>query len=57
MCAKKDGEFVNVKLGRSLAGRFNRYVEEIWFPKAVVIGNALKEYMDRYVPPDGVKFE
>lgn len=57
MCSKKDGEFVNVKLGRSLAGRFNRYVEEIWFPKAVVIGNALKEYMDRYVPPDGVKFE
>lgn len=57
MCSKKDGEFVNVKLGLSLAGRFNRYVEEIWFPKAVVIGNALKEYMDRYVPPDGVKFE
>lgn len=57
MCPKKDGASVNVKLGRNLANRFNRYVEEIWFPKAVVIGKALKEYMDRYAPQDGYKTE
>lgn len=57
MSLKKDGESVNVKLERSLANRFNRYVEETWFPKVVVIGKALKEYMDRYAPPDGGKSE
>lgn len=57
MRSKKDGESVNVKLGRSLANRFNRYVEETMFPKAVVIGKALKAYMDRYAPPDGGKSE
>ena len=57
MRSKKDGESVNVKLERSLANRFNRYVEETMFPKAVVIGKALKAYMDRYVPPDGGKSE
>lgn len=57
MRPKKDGAFVNVKLERSLACRFNRYVEEVWFPKAVVIGKALKEYMDRYVSSDDGKTE
>lgn len=57
MCPKKDGASVNVKLGRSFTNRFNRYVEETWFPKVVVIGKALKEYMDRYAPPDGGKSE
>lgn len=57
MYSKKDGRFVNGKFGRSLADRFNKYVEEIWFPKAVVIGKALKEYMDRYVLQDGYKTE
>ena len=57
MRPKKDGASVNGKLERSLAGRFNRYVEEVWFPKTVVIGKALKAYMDRYAPPDGGKTE
>lgn len=45
MCPKKDGASVNVKLGRSFTNRFNS------------IGKALKEYMDRYAPPDGGKSE
>lgn len=57
MCSKKDSEFVNGKPGRSLADRFNRYVEETVFPKTVAIGKALKAYMDRYAPPDGGKTE
>lgn len=57
MCSKKDGEFVNVKLGRSLADKFNMYVEETMFLKVVVIGKALKEYMDRYASSDGGKTE
>lgn len=46
MRPKKDGEFVNAKLERSLADRFNQYVEQTRFPKTVVIEKALEAYLD-----------
>lgn len=57
MRPKKDGEFVNVKLERSLADRFNKYVEETRFPKTVVIEKALQEYLDRHAPREDSKSE
>lgn len=50
MRPKKDGEFVNAKLERSLADRFNKYVAETGFPKTVVIEKALKMYLDKHAP-------
>ncbi len=57
MRPKKDGEFVNAKLERSLADRFNQYVEQTRFPKTVVIEKALQEYLDRHAPLDEGKSE
>lgn len=48
MRSKKDGEFVNAKVERALADRFNRYVERTRYPKTVVIEKALEEYLDRH---------
>lgn len=50
MRPKKDGEFVNAKLERSLADRFNKYVQDTRFPKTVVVEKALQEYLDRHAP-------
>lgn len=47
MRPKKDGEFVNTKLERTLAYRFNKYVAEAGLPKTVVVENILKMYLDK----------
>ena len=46
MRAKKDGEFVNVKVEQSLVDRLNQYVAETGFPKTVVVEKALRMYLD-----------
>ena len=41
MRPKKDREFVNAKLERSLADRFNQYVEQTRFQKTLVVDYSL----------------
>lgn len=52
MRAKKDGEFVNVKVERILAERLNQYVAVTGFSKTVVVEKALRMFFDR-APTDG----
>lgn len=50
MRARKDGEFVNVKVRQELADRLNRYVADTGYSKTVVIEKALELYLSKNMP-------
>lgn len=45
MRARKEGEFVNVKIRQDLADQLNRYAAETGFSKTTVVEKALDRYL------------
>lgn len=44
MRARKNGEFLNVKIEQAIADELNKYAAETGFSKTAVVENALKRY-------------
>lgn len=47
MRARKEGNFVNIKLKRDLATRLSSYTDRTGYTKTAVIENALQAYLDK----------
>ena len=48
MRAKKEGEFVNVKVRRDIADRLNDYIQKTAHTKTATIEHALTTYFDMF---------
>ena len=53
MRAKKDGEFVNVKIEQALADKLNQYVAATGYSKTAVVEKALRMFLEGNVRQEG----